>query len=441
MVYYAHDKGGENLKAIINACIYDFHTFRENCYIIFGPEIEDMGDMENFPGAEEVYDARGCIVMPGLVNCHTHIYSAFSRGMDIPFNPKNFKDILEQLWWKLDRELDCDSVTCSALVYGIDCIRSGVTSIIDHHASGLCVKGSLDRLKKSICTILGLRGIFCFETSDRFDIDECIEENMKSLEERSDKWAGLFGMHASMSLSDESMSKIASSAGNLPIHIHVAESSEDEEDCVSQYGKSIIERLDSFNLLNMNSILAHCVHINETEARIIGDRGCMVALNPTSNMNNAVGLADYDLFKRNGIKCVAGNDGLGANITRDYLNIVFAMKNRLKSPVKFNLDDLTAMIDNGYDYTGRMLGIKIGRLQKGYKADMIAVPYTPPTPMTESNALGHIFFGLFDSFHPRDVWASGQCLMKDYNLTFDTSGTYKEAVLEASRVWKRVKEI
>ena len=186
----------------------------------------------------------------------------------------------------------------------------------------------------------------------------------------------------------------------MPDHKHAAESFDDEEDCMNKYGKTIVKRLDDFDLLTKNSILAHCVHINEEEAKMLSDKECYIAMNPTSNMNNAVDIADYDMYRKNSIKCMIGNDGLGANITRDYLNIVFAMKNRLKSPLGFNLNDLISLIENGYEYIGKILNVKIGKIEKGYAADMIAVPYDPPTPINSENAIGHIFFGVFDNFHP-----------------------------------------
>lgn len=426
------------MKAIINANIYDFKDFVENKYILFDEKIEEVGDMKDFKGAEIIYDCKGSIVMPGLINCHSHVYSTFARGMNIPFNPKNFKDILYQLWWKLDGKLDREAVYFSGLIYGIESLKNGVTSIIDHHASGLYIKGSLNELKKSIVDFLGLRGIFCFETSDRFNIDESIKENLEFCSKKTDKHCGIFGMHASLSLSNETLNMISKVIGNLPIHIHVAESMDDVLDCSEKYGKAIVERLDSFNLLNDNSILAHCVHINEKEAEIISNRNCYVALNPTSNMNNAVGLSNYDILRKNNIKCLIGNDGLGTNITRDYLNIVFGMKNMLKSPTKFSLEDLQNIINNGYEYVSKMLGIKLGRIEKGYLADMISIPYNPPTPMDLSNASGHIFFGLFDNFHPRYVWIGGQCVVKDYMTTFDENYIYNEAKNVASKVWDRI---
>lgn len=426
------------MKALINANTFDFKNYRESQYIIYDEEIVEVGSMKDFIGADEIYDCSGNIVMPGLVNGHTHIYSTLARGMNLPFNPKRFKDILNQLWWKLDSKLDKKAVYYSALVSGCECIKSGVTTVIDHHASGMDIMGTLNELKKGICDVMGLRGIFCFETSDRFDVDQCIKENLTFIKKRNANFAGLFGMHASMSLSNSTLKKISNIIGDYPIHIHSAESIEDEEDCRRQYGKSVIERFNDYNLLNENSILAHCVHIDEIEAEIIAKSGTVVALNPTSNMNNAVGLPNFELLRRKGIKCIVGNDGLGNNLTRDYMNLVFSMKNRLQSPTAFSINDLVEVINNGYDYAGKTLGIKLGSIEKGYKADFITLPYIPPTPIDNKNALGHIFFGVFDNFHPRDLWCNGKILMKDYKVCEDIYSIYKKAQQEASELWKRV---
>jgi cytosine/adenosine deaminase-related metal-dependent hydrolase len=222
------------MKAFINATLYDFESFRENQYVLFEDEIIQVGPMDKFPGADEITDAIGCVLMPGLLNAHAHIYSTFARGMSVPFDPKSFQDILDQLWWKLDAKLDKESVYYSGLVSACECIQNGVTTVIDHHASGLYIKGSLNELKRSVCDEMGLRGIFCFETSDRFDIDECIEENIEFASHKSERCAGLFGMHASLSLSDDTLRKISQKTGDIPVHVHAAESIEDEDDCIKK---------------------------------------------------------------------------------------------------------------------------------------------------------------------------------------------------------------
>jgi putative selenium metabolism protein SsnA len=426
------------MKALVNARIYDYENYIDNGYIKFDTDINEVGTMEDFGGAEVVIDCRGCIIMPGLTNCHTHIYSTFARGMNVPFNPRNFTEILEQLWWKLDKQLDERSIYYSAIAYGIDCLSNGVTSIIDHHASGLCITGSLEALNDAISKKLGMRGIYCFETSDRFPLEKCLNENISFAANHTEKTGSMFGLHASMSLSQESLKKVSDVLEDYPIHIHVAESMDDVQDCYKKYNQGIVERLDRYGLLNKNSILAHCVHINEREVTLIADRGCYIALNPTSNMNNAVGLPDFELFRRHKIKCLSGNDGLGASITRDYLNLLFSMKNRLGSPSRFSMDDLVQIIRNGYEFVSSSLNIKLGRIQADYKADFVVIPYNPPTPINKHNILGHVIFGVFDGFKPKQVWISGMQLIKDYEPTFEIEDTLEEVRAEAAKVWDRL---
>lgn len=426
------------MKALVNARIYDYENYIDNGFVKFDTQINEVGSMDDFSGAEVVIDCRGCIIMPGLINCHTHIYSTFARGMNVPFNPRNFTEILEQLWWKLDKQLDERAIYYSAIAYGIDCLSNGVTSIIDHHASGLCITGSLAALNDAISKKLGMRGIYCFETSDRFPLEKCLNENISFTANHTENTGSMFGLHASMSLSQESLKKVSDVLEDYPIHIHVAESMDDVQDCYKKYNQGIVERLDRYGLLNKNSILAHCVHINEREVTLIADRGCYIALNPTSNMNNAVGLPDFELFRRHKIKCLSGNDGLGANITRDYLNLLFSMKNRLGSPSKFSMDDLVQVIKNGYEFVSSGLNIKLGRIQADYKADFVVIPYNPPTPINKYNILGHVIFGIFDGFKPKQVWISGMQLIKDYEPTFEIEDTLEEIRAEAAKVWDRL---
>lgn len=432
------------MRAIINANIFDYESYRENQYIIFDEEILETGDMEDFHGVPYSYgvvsviDANGSIVMPGLIVAHTHMYSAFARGMSLPFNPKSFKDILTQLWWKLDSELDKDAVFYSGIACGIDFIKNGVTSIIDHHASGLYIEGSLNELRKAICEFVGIRGIFCFETSDRFDVEQCINENINYAKKPFAHTCGLFGMHALLSLSDETLKRIADSFEKMPIHIHVAESQEDQDNSLNKFGMRVVEKLDKMGLITENSILSHCIHINEKEAEIIAKNKAVIAINPNSNMNNAVGLPDLKMFKKAGIKVIMGNDGLGFNIAKDLQNLMFTMHHHYNSPTAVGLDDIKEIIDNGYEYTGRMLKAKLGRIKEGYDADMIIVEYAPSTPMTEQNALGHIIFGVFDNLRPRDVFCNGSLKCQNYKLIAPLYKLTIKSQDAARKVWERI---
>lgn len=427
-------------KALINVNIFNFDSLKEKSYVLFDKKIIEVGSMENFKGADEVYDYNNQILMPGLVNCHSHIYSTFARGWITEFNPKTFVDLLEQMWWKLDRVLEEKDIYYSGLVSGVEFIKNGVTAVVDHHASGEMIKGSLELLKKALCDCLGIRGIFCFETSERFPIDECIEENIGFSKSNSTMSKGLFGMHACLTLSDDSLKKIADRSQGVPIHIHVGESDEDNIESLKKYGKTPVERLEEYGLLRENSILSHCIYLNEKDMDILKKHKVYVALNPTSNFNNAVGLADVlELEKRN-IKCLLGNDGLGFNLTRDMVNLLFGMHLKYKSPTAYSLENFKKVIENNYEYASKILNCKLGKIEAGYEADFITLEYNPPTPITEDNLFGHFFYGMLDNFKPKNVWCNGKIKLKDYKVLENEEKIYNEARKIAQEIWDKCKE-
>ncbi|MCG3215414.1 MAG: amidohydrolase family protein [Candidatus Heimdallarchaeota archaeon] len=427
------------MKAIINVKIYDYQTYIENGYCIYGKEIIEVGEMKNFPDFdEEIIDGKNKILLPGFINSHTHIYSTLVRGASIPFNPKSFRDILEQLWWKFDSKLDNTTTFHSAMVYGLESLKNGVTSLIDHHASGIEIIGSLEALKKAIVDKLGMRGIFCFETSDRFNITECIEENLASLKYDYSDARGMFGLHASMSLSEETLDKVSRVLKGAPIHVHVAESIEDEDDSLEKYNIRVVDRYLKYGLLNKDSILAHCVHIDEEEAKKISDKKAVIALNPTSNMNNAVGSFNIDIFRDNDIQILIGNDGLGTNIAKEWTYFFFAGKAGINDAAGIGFDELLKYINGSYEYFGRQMGIKIGKIKEGYVADFVLVPYLNPTDMDENNAFSHVFFGLFDNFNPSCVIVKGKTLIENYESIFDEETLYKNAHIASKALWERL---
>ncbi|MDS0524613.1 amidohydrolase family protein [Clostridium sp. SHJSY1] len=428
------------IKALLNVNIFNYDSFKENSYILFDNQIIETGKMENFKGADEVLDCNGQILMPSLVNCHSHIYSTFARGWVTKFNPNSFVELLEQIWWKLDRVLEENDIYYSGLVSGMEFIKNGVTTVVDHHASGRKIKGSLNLLKKALCDELGIRGIFCFETSDRFSIDECIEENIEFSKNDSNMVRGLLGMHASFTLSDESLKKIASKSKGIPIHIHIGESGEDNIISLKKYNKTPIERLEKYDLLRENSILSHCIYLCESDMDILKSHNIYIALNPTSNLNNAVGLPDVLDFEKRNIKCLLGNDGLGFNLTRDISNLMYGMHSEYRNPTAYSLDNIKKVIENNFEYAGKILNCNLGKIEEGYEADFLTLEYNAPTPITKENLFGHFFYGMLDNFKPKNVWCRGNLLLKDYKLLQDEDEIYKESRKISKKVWEKCKE-
>ena len=425
-------------KAIVNARIYDFDEYIDHGYVVFDETILEKGPMEAFDRDDcTIIDGSGHLVIPSLVIGHTHIYSAFARGWENSFEYESFMDILEKQWWRLDASHEHDTIYHSGIVNAVDHVKNGVTTILDHHASGT-IAGSLEKLRKAVVDTVGARGAFAFETSDRFDVEACLAENRAFIDERHPNAPGLFGLHASLSLSEETLRRVKERLGDTPIHIHVAESELDQQDCLKRYGERVVERLARHGLLNPGSILTHALHINDAERDLIAEHDCVVALNPSSNMNNAVGIPDYPALRKRDIPVIVGNDGLTSSVTTEYQALMFASHVQAKTPEAFDLGDLARILDETYAYASKLLGVRLGRLQAGYAADLLMLPYIPPTPMRASNALGHLFFGLFNSFKPSDVFIGGKHVVKDFEVDAPTREAYAAAKDAAQKLWNQI---
>ena len=219
---------------------------------IQGTFITDVGDSEELRRAypdDDLVDAGGQLVMPGNICGHTHFYGAFSRGMAVPGDPpRDFPEILSKLWWRLDRALLEEDVEYSALVCLVDAIKHGTTTLIDHHASPSVVDGSLDLVAAAVKRA-GLRASLCYEVTDRNGPAEAragIDENVRFLkrvaEHKDPLLAGSFGLHASLTLSDETLADTVAAAAGLDtgFHIHAAEGIADQEDSLRRSNKRVV---------------------------------------------------------------------------------------------------------------------------------------------------------------------------------------------------------
>ncbi|MDD3122381.1 MAG: amidohydrolase family protein [Candidatus Izemoplasmatales bacterium] len=428
------------MKCIVHARIYDFVTYIEDGYILFSDVIHEVGLMGNMPKFDcEIIDGTGKIVLPGLVCGHTHLYSAFARGLSLPFSPRNFQEILDQLWWKLDRSLDLEMVYYSGIAFASDFLKNGVTTIIDHHASGE-ITGSLEQLKKAVVDTAHLRGIFCFETSDRFDTSKCIDENNHFINNNHNEFtSGLFGLHASMTLSDDTLQRVSKET-TAPIHIHVAESMMDQDDSIAKYHKRIVNRLNDFGLLRKESLFVHGIFLNEQELNLIKKNDVTVCVNVSSNMNNGVGLAPVCKFLEKGINVIIGNDGLSPSMANEYLSLYYAMHLQSKSPNLFTLDDVLQIIINTYDYTSHLLKMPLGQIKKHYVADMLILPYESITEVNKSNIFGHLFYGLFNSFKPETVIIAGNIEVSNYKVSKDLSKAINTGKSVSKACWKKLQK-
>lgn len=391
---------------------------------------------------EETVDLRGKMVMPGLICAHTHLYSSLSRGMPAPLHPpENFKGILREIWWKLDRALDDEAIYYSALAGAIEAVRCGTTTIVDHHASPNAITGSLDLIRDALQEV-GIRGVLCYEVTDRGGEkgrDLGLQENDRFIRshERHPAFRGLVGAHASFTLSDRTLhecSDLAFETGT-GVHIHVAEDKADVLDARRKHMSGLIERLSKAKALMPRSVLAHCVHLQQEEIARIRDSGAWVVHNPRSNMNNNVGHAPTHLF---GSRSALGTDGFPADMFEEARSGYFRNQ---ESQEKADSTSMVRFLHAGQDLLTVIFGRKFGTLKKGSAADLLVLDYIPPTPLTSHNLSYHFLFGLRSSM-VESVMIAGRWTVWNRNLVgIDEERVLGKATKVAASLWRRMAKL
>ena len=403
---------------------------------------------------EERLDARGQLVMPGNVCAHTHFYGAYARGMAIPGTaPQNFVEILQSLWWPLDLALDEAGVRYSALVCLLDAIRHGTTTLIDHHASPRFIDGSLDVIAEAV-EQGGLRAVLCYEVTDRNGeggAQAGIRENLRFIERVNSNYSGVssrlaatFGLHASLTLSDETLEacRVASPAG-IGFHIHVAEHEVDEEDSLRKSGMRVVQRLNRHGLLGPKSIAVHCVHVDEAEIDLLAETGTWVTHQPRSNMNNGVGLPQVEKMLKAGVRVGLGNDGFSNAMWEEWKTTYLVHKLWQRDPRRMNGMDVLKMAVSHNAALAEVFfpGAALGTIEAGARADLIFVDYHPYTPMTPDNLVWQILFGFHESMVTATIVA-GQPLMLERRLvTLDEEEISAKALEIAPAVWARYNQV
>jgi putative selenium metabolism protein SsnA len=416
-------------------------------------EIDSNVEMNSKYPAEERLDANGQYVMPGNICAHTHFYGAFSRGLGIPgAAPADFPEILDKLWWRLDKALDSEAVYYSAMVCLIEAIKHGTTTLIDHHASPMAIEGSLDEIAKAVLQT-GLRASLCYEVTDRDGEEkasEGIRENVRfnrkvlSTPEWRGRLGSLFGLHASLTLSDKTLALCRAAADeNTGFHIHVAEHPVDEYDSVRKSGTRVVDRLEQAGLLGPKSIAVHAVHVDTREINILAQTGTWVSHQPRSNMNNAVGLPMVESMLRQGMKVCLGNDGFSNAMWEEWKAAYLSHKLLHRDPRRMPGDQLAQMAwGNNRDLASAMLdGLKVGVIEPQAVADLIFVDYHPFTEFTPGNLPWHILFGFHESMITTTI-VGGRILMKDHRLVSIDEEEIAAKALEASqKVWARYRNL
>ncbi len=410
---------------------------KDGAILIRDGRIDKIAPTEELKGAtDRFFDLKGRLVLPGLVNFHHHLYSALATGISPAGPTDTFIRILENLWWKLDRALDEETVYYSALRGVMDSVAHGVTTIFDHHASMNFIKGSL-RVIEDVFRKAGINGLLCFEISDRAGentIEAQIRENVDFWESHrnDDRIRGIMGLHANFTLSEKTMAAIRSNKPDeMGIHIHCGEDRYDFEYCRELGYAGPVDRLHRHGLLDRNTILAHAIHLSDRDYRLIEELQPVVVSNPESNANNQVGKMDRSAIE----KFVLGTDGMSGDMVQTLRSLYL-----LGMGHNEDFEALSRMFFRDSVEILRRFFPDRGGLQPDGHADIAVLDYIPATPISPENLLGHLIFGARTARAYMTI-ANGEIVYHDGEFAFvDAEAAMEEIRRAAAKLWERFKE-
>jgi 5-methylthioadenosine/S-adenosylhomocysteine deaminase len=415
--------------------------------IVNGSRIAEISEGEPKFGADTVIDASGCVVIPGLITAHTHLYGILLRGASLNIKPPtDFAQVLQRVWWPVDESLTIEDAYASALSASADMLRNGSTFYADTYSGPNSIEGSLEEIARATKEV-GMRGIIAFEMTERNNPEEAsrgFQEGVKFIHscKKDSLISGMISLHASFTVGDEIVTKAVEQAKQLdvPVTVHTSEGLVDLYHNLEMTGERTVERLDRLGVLGPKTVLAHCVHINSHEIDIIAKKRAAVAHNPMSNMLNAVGVSPVPAMLDKGITIGLGNDGW---IYDPFENMRCALTvHRLASgnPSEIGPNEIFRMatIEGAHCYG---VGNEIGSLEKRKFADIVILDDSRvPTPLTPNSVIGHII-NTFGGRDVRDVIVNGEIVVKDRLLT-QTSDAHVSDVSKksAESLWLRLNQ-
>jgi putative selenium metabolism protein SsnA len=404
---------------------------------IEGERITARGRPLEPESGEESLDLDGALIIPGLVNAHTHLYRTLARGMAWPkATPRNLVGILERIWWRLDRALDEEAVYASALAGGMEAALSGTTLLVDHHSSPSWVRGSLATLRRALEEV-GLRSVLAYEVSDRNGAEArhyAVEENVLFQQgQQSALTRGMIGAHASFTLSPETMEGLAWAVRQTgsSLHVHVGEDAFDVEDCHQRYSLTLPERFLRYGLLAPRAVFAHCVHLTGGEVEEVHRYGGWVAHNARSNMCHGVGHAPTAAMRR----AALGTDGLDQDMLAEAQVAFLKMRDAGRSDATCAVLEMVA---GGHRLAAELFGLPFGKLSAGGPADLVVLDYSSPTPLRSENLGAHLVSSIGRG-HVRDVMVAGRFVVRHRQPTgVDAATVRARASAVAEQLWARM---
>ncbi|MHC1577021.1 MAG: amidohydrolase family protein [Methanosarcinaceae archaeon] len=380
--------------------------------------------------ADIVIDARGSVVMPGLINTHSHAAMSLFRGFadDLPLG-----EWLEDNIWPAEARLTDDDIYTGTQLACLEMIQSGTTTFADMYLHMDHVARAVEDSRMRAALSYGM-----IELGDAAKGDSELKVGKRFVSEWNGKADGrittMYGPHAPNTCSREFLLKVKEQAkkDNAKIHIHVLETESELNQMKETYGMCSVNMLDEIDFLGPDVLAAHCIWLSDGDMDILRDKGVYVSHNPVSNMKLASGIAPVPALLERGVNVSIGTDGCASNNDLDMFEEmkVAALLHKVNSldptvlPARSVLEMATV---NGAE----ALGIMAGTLKKGYKADVVVVDMDKAHLTPRYDVASHLVY----SAHGGDVRTTivdGNVLMDNYEVLCMNEGQVLDDASEAS---------
>jgi len=386
-----------------------------------------------FPAKETdtILDCTGKLVMKSFACGHHHVYSALARGMGAPKKiPTNFHEVLQYVWWTLDKCLDLKMIEASALSTALYCAKNGVTFVIDHHASPFAIDNSLETIAAAFDKV-GVSHLLCYELSDR----DGLIPRQKGLEETGNylknKNQGLVGLHASFTVGDDLLKQAVTLAEKYDsgIHVHTAEDQIDQDYCLRDIGQRVVRRFSRTGVLAFpKTIMVHCLHLDPEERNLLQKSPVYVAQNTESNLNNNVGI-----FNANGLgdNIMLGTDGMHSDMLRS-AKAAYLVGQGVES---ITPDGIYQRFRKVHHY------LKENCFTGDGENNLVILDYDTPTEIRQNNFTGHFVYGI-DSRHVESVISNGRLIVKNRKaLTVEEDEILHFSREMGNKLWEKMRKL
>ena len=418
---------------ITNANILTFSGNKKDFYIQKGALYIGRGTILDFGKEKDVlvrnssvtnrFDAKGRIVMPGLVDLHNHLYSSFFQNIPADNGKlENFSDYMNNYWWKLTDKLNSDGVYYSAVKGLINSIKNGVTTVFNLHSSPQCLDDSLFDIADAY-EELSMRGVLAYEVSNKNSdakAERMLDINSEFIKEFQSNtlMSGMLGLGSANEASDALLKKVAGQLKKTGsgLMLHLAESEEEDEISLKKFNKYSIDRLQEFGLLNQKTILSSSNYLDETDADIILQTNANIVLTPSSSFYKGLDHAPIELYTNRKIPIGLGSDGIFPSISNEASFLHKIIRQEEKGFNSGNKEIYNIASSQNYEIANKFVSKPVGEIKLGGSADFIIVDYIPELEIDEKNLNSQYLYGILPARVSSTVVA-GNFVMKDFVLT------------------------